>query len=219
MFQAMGVHGPTLSPLTSVFLDVVLLGCAFWLLAKPTKRPIFDSLFMVSLVLSVSFLRVVMQPLPNVQPVTVAALLVGAQLGARRGAAFAVLVAMISNFFMGDGWWTVFQAAGWASIAVAGSRLSLVTSTGINLGRACMASIFAAFWFDFIVSFSILDGTIGFTEFMVYLGHGLPFDFLHMIGNLTFVVWMGGWFTRLLEEDPSLEEIEFTVVNGHGIDG
>jgi energy-coupling factor transport system substrate-specific component len=219
MFQAMGVHGPTLSPLTSVFLDVVLLGCAFWLLAKPTKRPIFDSLFMVSLVLSVSFLRVVMQPLPNVQPVTVAALLVGAQLGARRGAAFAVLVAMISNFFMGDGWWTVFQAAGWASIAIAGSRLSLVTSTGINLGRACMASIFAAFWFDFIVSFSILDGTIGFTEFMVYLGHGLPFDFLHMIGNLTFVVWMGGWFTRLLEEDPSLEEIEFTVVNGHGIDG
>lgn len=219
MFQAMGVHGPTLSPLTSVFLDVVLLGCAFWLLAKPTKRPIFDSLFMVSLVLSVSFIRVVMQPLPNVQPVTVAALLVGAQLGARRGAAFAVLVAMISNFFMGDGWWTVFQAVGWASIAVAGSRLSLVTSTGINLGRACMASIFAAFWFDFIVSLSILDGTIGFTEFMVYLGHGLPFDFLHMIGNLTFVVWMGGWFTRLLEEDPSLEEIEFTVVNGHGIDG
>ncbi len=215
----MGVHGPTLSPLTSVLLDVVLLGCAFWLLAKPTKRPIFDSLFMVTLVLSVSFIRVVMQPFPNVQPVTVAALLVGAQLGARRGAAFAVLVAMISNFFMGDGWWTVFQAAGWASIAIAGSRLSLVTSTGLNLGRACMASIFAAFWFDFIVSFSILDGTIGFTEFIVYLGHGLPFDFLHMIGNLTFVLWMGSWFTQLLEEDPSLEEIEFTVVNGHGIDG
>ncbi len=219
MFQAMGVHGPALSPLASVLLDVVLLGCAFWLLAKPTKRPIFDSLFMATLVLSVSLIRVVMQPIPNVQPVTVAALLVGAQLGARRGAAFAVLVAMISNFFMGDGWWTVFQAAGWASIAIAGSRLSLVTSTGFNLGRACMASIFAAFWFDFIVSFSILDGNIGFTEFIVYLGHGLPFDFLHMIGNLTFAIWLGGWFTRLLEEEPSLEEIEFTVVNSHGIDG
>jgi hypothetical protein len=40
-----------------------------------------------------------------------------------------------------------------------------------------------------------------------------------MVGNLTFVVWMGGWFIRLLEEEPSLEEIEFAVVNGHGIDG
>lgn len=219
MFQAMGVHGPALSPLTSVLLDVVLLGCAFWLLAKPTNRPIYDLLFMVSLVLSVSLLRVVMQPIPNVQPVTVAALLVGAQLGARRGAAFAVLVAMISNFFIGDGLWTIFQAAGWASIAIAGSRLSLVTSTGFNLGRACMASLVAALWFDFFVSFSILDGTIGFTDFIMYLGHGLPFDLLHMVGNLTFVVWMGGWFTRLLEEEPSLDEIEFAVVNGHGIDG
>ena len=219
MFQAMGVHGPALSPLTSVLLDVVLLGCAFWLLAKPTNRPIYDLLFMVSLVLSVSLLRVVMQPIPNVQPVTVAALLVVAQLGARRGAAFAVLVAMISNFFIGDGLWTIFQAAGWASIAIAGSRLSLVTSTGFNLGRACMASLVAALWFDFFVSFSILDGTIGFTDFIMYLGHGLPFDLLHMVGNLTFVVWMGGWFTRLLEEEPSLDEIEFAVVNGHGIDG
>jgi len=219
MFQAMGVHGPALSPLASLLLDVVLLGCAFWLLAKPSKRPIFDSVFMLSLVLSVSLLRVVMQPIPNVQPVTVAALLVGAQLGARRGAAFAVLVAMISNIFMGDGLWTVFQAAGWASIAIAGSQLSLVTSTGFNLSRACMASLVAAFWFDFVVSFSILDGTIGFTEFIIYLGHGLPFDFLHMIGNLTFVIWLGGWFTRLLEEEPSLEELELSVVNGHGIDG
>jgi len=160
-----------------------------------------------------------MQPIPNVQPVTVAALLVGAQLGARRGAAFAVLVAMTSNFFIGDGWWTLFQAAGWASIAFAGSRLSLVTTSGLNLRRACVASLIAAFWFDLVVSFSILDGTISITEFITYLGHGLPFDFLHMAGNFTFVVWMGNWFSGLLEEEPTLDEIEFAVVNGHGIDG
>ena len=219
MFQALGAHGPVLSPLAELVLDVVLLGSAFLLLARPTKRPVFDSLFMICLVVSVSLLRVVMQPRPNVQPVTVAALLVGAQLGARRGAAFAVLVAMISNMFMGDGWWTVFQAAGWASVAVAGSRLPLVTSAGLNLGRVCMASIVAAFWFDLFVSFSILDGSIGFYEFIIYLGHGLPFDFLHMAGNLTFAVWLGKWFFNLLEEEPTLEEIEFAVVNGHGIDG
>ncbi len=219
MFQALGAHGPVLSPLAELVLDAVLLGSAFLLLARPTKRPVFDSLFMVCLVVSVSLLRVVMQPLPNVQPVTVAALLVGAQLGARRGAAFAVLVAMISNMFMGDGWWTVFQAVGWASVAVAGSRLPLVTSAGLNLARVCMASIVAAIWFDFFVSFSILDGTIGFYEFIIYLGHGLPFDLLHMAGNLTFAVWLGKWFFNLLEEEPTLEEIEFAVVNGHGIDG
>tara|TARA_B100000902_G_scaffold363179_1_gene382148 strand:+ start:522 stop:1181 length:660 start_codon:yes stop_codon:yes gene_type:complete len=219
MFQAMGVHGPVLSPLAELLLDVVLLGTAFILLARPTKRPVFDSLFMVCLVVSVSLTRVVMQPLPNVQPVTVAALLVGAQLGARRGVAFAVLVAMISNMFIGDGWWTLFQAVGWASVAVVGARLPLVTSSGLHLGRVCMASIAAAFWFDFIVSLSLLDGTIGLYEFIIYLGHGLPFDFLHMAGNLTFTVWLGKWFYNILEEEPTLEEIEFAVVNGHGIDG
>ena len=40
-----------------------------------------------------------------------------------------------------------------------------------------------------------------------------------MAGNFAFVVWMGSWFSNLLEEQPSLEEIEFAVVNGHGIDG
>jgi len=40
-----------------------------------------------------------------------------------------------------------------------------------------------------------------------------------MVGNLTFVIWMGGWFTRLLEEESTLEEIKFAVVNDHGIDG
>ena len=219
MFQALGVHGPVLSPLSELLLDALLLGTAFILLSRPTKRPVFDSLFMVCLVVSVSLIRVVMEPLPNVQPVTVAALLVGAQLGARRGAAFAVLVAMISNMFMGDGWWTAFQAIGWASIAVTGSRLPLVTSAGLNLGRVCIASVLAALWFDFFVSLSLLDGTIGFYEFMIYLGHGLPFDFLHVIGNLTFTVWLGRWFYNLLEEEPTLEEIEFAVVNGHGIDG
>ena len=219
MFQALGTHGPELSPTMGLVLDVLLLGAAFWLLAGPNRRSVHDVVLMATLVVSVSLIRVVMQPLPNIQPVTVACLLVGAQLGARRGAAFAVMVTMLSNFFMGDGWWTLFQAVGWASVAVAGSKLSLITPSGLNLRKAIFASLAAAVWFDLIVSFSILDGTIGFTDFITYLIHGIPFDLLHMASNLAFVVWLGGWFSGLLEEQPTLEEIEFAVVNGHGIDG
>ena len=126
MFQALGTHGPELSPTMGLVLDVLLLGAAFWLLAGPNRRSVHDVVLMATLVVSVSLVRVVMQPLPNIQPVTVACLLVGAQLGARRGAAFAVMVTMLSNFFMGDGWWTLFQAGGWVMVAVLGSRLSLV---------------------------------------------------------------------------------------------
>ncbi len=219
MFQAMGTHGPNLSPQASLVLDLLLVATAFLLLARPVKRPLNEVLFMATLVIGVSLIRVVMAPLPNVQPVTVATLLVGAQLGARRGAAFAVLVAMLSNAFLGDGWWTIFQAAAWASIAVLGANLRLLVDSKLHMGRAIAASLFAAVWFDVLVSFSILDGTIGVREFMTYLVNGIPFDLLHMLGNLTFVVWAGAWFTGILEQEPEANDLEFTVVNTHAIDG
>ena len=113
MFQAIGVHGPELSPLGHAVADVVLVGLAFALLFSAPRPTPMRFAGLATLVVSVVALRVVMQPLPNIQPVTVAALLVGTQLGARRGVAFAVLVAVLSNMLIGDGWWTMFQAAGW----------------------------------------------------------------------------------------------------------
>ena len=100
MFQATGIHGPVLGPVGSLILDVVLLGIAFWMLLSTTKKTIPDVILFASIVSGVSLLRILMVPLPNVQPVTVAALLVGAQLGAKRGIAFAILVTMITNFIM-----------------------------------------------------------------------------------------------------------------------
>lgn len=218
MFQALGTHGPEVSPAMGLALDVLLLGAAFWLLAGPNRRTVHDIVLMGALVVSVSLLRVVMQPLPNIQPVTVACLLVGAQLGARRGAAFAVMVTMLSNFFMGDGWWTIFQAAGWATVAVFGSRISLVADGVYNATRTCFAAIASAFMFGMIASLSILDGTMAGMDFLFYVVNGWPFDALHALGNLTFAIWFGAWFSSLLREQPTIESIELAVVERHGID-
>ena len=218
MFQALGTHGPEVSPAMGLVLDVLLLGAAFWLLAGPNRRTVHDIVLMGALVVSVSLVRVVMQPLPNIQPVTVACLLVGAQLGARRGAAFAVMVTMLSNFFMGDGWWTIFQAAGWATVAVFGSRISLVVDGVYNATRTCLAAIASAFMFGMIASLSILDGNMTGTDFLIYLANGWPFDALHALGNLTFAIWFGAWFSSLLREQPTIESIELAVVERHGID-
>tara|TARA_B110000908_G_scaffold160957_1_gene204697 strand:+ start:415 stop:1077 length:663 start_codon:yes stop_codon:yes gene_type:complete len=212
MFQALGTHGPVLSPTTSLVLDVILVVAAFWLLATPSKKSLGDSLLLVTLVLAVSATRVLMQPLPNIQPVTVAALIIGAQLGARRGAAFAILVAMISNAVIGNGWWTIFQAIGWASVAVMGSKLALIVNGELQRSRLFIAAIASAFVFDLIVSLSIIDSSFTLLTFLTYLAHGLPYDLLHAVGNLTFAVWFGSWFADVVAEDIVVEEIEFTAV-------
>ena len=212
MFQALGTHGPIFSATTSLVLDVILLVAAFWLLATPSKKSLGDSLLLVTLVLAVSATRVLMQPLPNIQLVTVAALIVGAQLGARRGAAFAILVAMISNAFIGNGWWTIFQAIGWASVAIMGSKLSLIVNGELQRSRLFIAAIASSFVFDIIVSLSIIDSSFTIVTFLTYLAHGIPYDILHALGNLTFAVWFGSWFADVVAEDIVVEEIELTAV-------
>jgi len=218
MFQASGIHGPVLGPMGSLVLDVVLLGIVFWTLMSSTKRSASDIILFASIITGVSLLRVVMTPLPNIQPVTVAALLVGAQLGAKRGVSFAILVTMISNFIIGNGIWTLYQAIGWSIIAIIGANAKLIVSNSINFSRLFMLSIFSAFLFDIIVSFSIIDGSISLNQFMIYLANGIPYDFMHALGNLTFAAWFGTWFARVLQHQPTLEEIEVLVVEGYVIE-
>ena len=125
MFASVGVHGPVLSA-AALALDVVLLGAATLLLLSDKRMTRHHGVLLLSFVAVVAVLRVLMANLPNVQPVTVAVLLAGATLGARRGVAFAILVTMLSNAVLGDGYWTVFQAAGWAPIAVVGAHANLI---------------------------------------------------------------------------------------------
>ena len=218
MFQATGIHGPVLGPLGSLILDVVLLGIAFWMLLSNTKKTIPDVILFASIVGGVSLLRILMVPLPNVQPVTVAALLGGAQLGAKRGIAFAILVTMITNFIIGNGIWTLYQALGWSLVAVIGANYKLVLDGKINHKRILFTSIITAFMFDFIVSLSVIDGSITFSQFMLYLANGIPYDLMHALVNLAFAAWLTTWFVNLLQHQPTLEEIELAVVAGHVIE-
>ena len=214
MFQSYGIHGPVLGPVTGLVIDVILLSLAFWMLASPDMKKTSNVLTFVTLITSVSLLRVVMTPLPNVQPVTVAALIIGAQLGARRGVAFAVLVTMISNFIIGDGIWTLYQAIGWSVVAIIGSSSKIIIDGQLQLNRTFGYAVICAFLFDIIVSLSVL-GTVSLSGFMMYLLNGIPYDILHAVGNVTIAAWFGRWFSEAITKFQSMEEIEQKVVDGY----
>jgi energy-coupling factor transport system substrate-specific component len=214
MFQSYGIHGPVLGPVSGLVIDVILLALAFWMLASPDMKKVSNVLTFVTLVTSVSLLRVLMTPLPNIQPVTVAALIIGAQLGARRGVAFAVLVTMISNFIIGDGIWTLYQAIGWSVVAIIGSSSKIIINGQLQLNKTFGYAVICALLFDFIVSLSVL-GTVSLSGFMVYLLNGIPYDILHAVGNLSIAAWFGIWFSEAITKFQSMEEIEQKVVDGY----
>lgn len=198
MFASVGVHGPVLSPAAALTLDVVLLGAVTLLLFSDKRMTRHHGVLLLSFVAVVAVLRVLMANLPNVQPVTVAVLLAGARLGARRGAAFAILVAMLSNAVLGDGYWTLFQAAGWTMVAVVGAKVDLVKDERLLLGRATMFAGVLALPFGLITNLSLLGGGVGLDQLPQLMWMGLPFDVSHALGNVVIMLWTGPLMLRML---------------------
>ena len=203
MVMTDGVHGPVLGPVEMLVINVVLITISFFLLCRPTHSAKREILVLTSITAAAAASRILLEPFPNVQPLTVMCLVMGASLGARRGMAFAVMATMISNLILSHGWWTLFQATGWAAVAFAGSRLNLVLQNEVAMKRLIISAVFASVLFDWWVSLSIYTAGMSLGEFGIYLLNGLPFDALHAIASIATAVWIAPWLANLLHEETA----------------
>ena len=198
-----GVHGPVLGPVEMLVINVVLITISFFLLCRPTHSAKREILVLTSITAAAAASRILLEPFPNVQPLTVMCLVMGASLGARRGMAFAVIATMLSNAVLSHGLWTLFQATGWAAVAFAGSKLNLVLQNEVAMKRLIITAIFASVLFDWWVSLSIYTAGMTIGEFGIYLLNGLPFDALHAIASIASAVWIAPWLANLLHEETA----------------
>jgi len=178
-----GVHGPALAPTEMFVLNAVLVSVCFVLLCKPSSNNKANILLLSCLTLAAAASRVLLEPLPNIQPLTVMCLLMGASLGASRGMAFAVMATLLSNMVLSHGLWTLYQASGWAFIAFIGSWVSLSVYTyGMSLN-----------------------------EFALYILNGIPFDLMHALGSIVTAVCIAPYLLNLLNAYPSTDNKELPV--------
>ena len=201
-----GVHGPTLAPVELLVVNIVLVTLSFFLLCRPTHSAKREILVLTSITAAAAASRILLEPLPNVQPLTVMCLIMGATLGARRGMAFAIIATMLSNLVLSHGLWTLFQASGWAAVAFAGSRLRLVVGNHVDMKRLAITAVIASVLFGWWVSLSIITSGTTISEFAIYLLNGLPFDALHAVGSLVTVFWIAPWLANLVHEETTQSE-------------
>lgn len=194
-------HAVTLSPAETFILNVSLLAIIGWSMwkAEKTLTPGNDAMVLVLLGVFAVSGRVLLEPLPNVQPVTVIVLLAGVHYGAARSTVLATSIALISNIFLGHGIWTLYQAAGWSLVGIAGALLSdrMTLSGSISVSRVAALSVAAAFLFDWVVSLSALH-SFGAEMLPVYIISGIPFDILHASGNVFFVAWLSNPMSEIM---------------------
>jgi energy-coupling factor transport system substrate-specific component len=212
-----GVHGPALAPVELLAINMVLITISFLLLCRPAHSAKREILVLASIAVAAAASRILLEPLPNVQPLTVMCLVMGATLGARRGMAFAVIATMVSNLVLSHGWWTLFQASGWATVAFAGSRLGLVVGNVVEMKRLAITAAVASVLFDWWVSLSIFTSGMTFSEFGIYLLNGLPFDALHVVASLVSVAWIAPWLTNLIFEETAQVEEPQAIGEADGI--
>ena len=209
MLSGLGTHGPQVSSLGLLVINSVLFASAIWLLMRPKnqQKGWLWSLFLLAIIASGS--RIVLVGLPNIMPVTILVIMVASKYGLQHSTAFVILVTVSSNAVLGDGWWTLFQVLAWSSVAGVSAVFSVHDDDGnLSMKRLSFAAIWSVPLFSMIVSLSILDGSMSTLEYVLYLFNGIPFDALHMMGNMFFAVWCGAWFEQILSlQTPSQQRI------------
>ena len=203
-------HAIVLSPIETLALNLSLLAIVAWSMWK-AERSLDSGSDLTVLALMALFAvtgRVLLEPLPNVQPVTVIVLLVGIHYGATKSIGVATLVAIVSNLVLGHGLWTFYQALGWALVGVTGALLSQSLRIGekISVPRVATLSFIAAFVFDWVVSISVLH-SIPLESLPVYIMVGLPFDLAHGVGNMAFAAWLSEPLSEIMSRHSPKREV------------
>jgi energy-coupling factor transport system substrate-specific component len=151
--------------------------------------------------------RILLEPLPNIQPVTVIILMSGIYFGVGRSIILASTVALISNLFIGHGLWTLYQAIGWSLVGIIGALLSnkLHMKNSTSNVPLMTVAVFCAFIFDWVVSLSVLH-TLGPDLLFLYILSGIPFDILHAVGNMFFVAWFASPLGEIMTRHLSVKK-------------
>ena len=200
-------HNVALSPNQSLFLNIAILSIIVLSLIR-SERSLRDQSQWGMLVLLAVFGvsgRILLDPIPNVQPVTVLVLMAGAYFGAPRAIALAATIALASNvMLLGHGPWTLFQAVGWGAIGLVGALMSsrIVVDGRVRVGPLAVIAAASGLAFNWFVSLSILLEA-GSSMLVPYLLNGLVFDLYHVAGNVLFVAWMASPLGEMMSRHRS----------------
>ena len=202
-------HAVNLGPYGLLLVNLTLLSMIGWALWKTERNLSSQSDTIVLFLLGIFAVsgRILLEPIPNVQPVTVIILMSGIYFGVSRSIILATSVALVSNLFIGHGLWTLYQAIGWSLVGIIGATLSNklhFNNTTSNTPLMAVA-VSCAFIFDWIVSLSVLH-TLGPDLLFVYILSGIPFDILHAVGNMFFVAWLASPLSEIMTRHLSVKK-------------
>ncbi|MDD1767472.1 MAG: ECF transporter S component [Methanomassiliicoccales archaeon] len=136
--------------------------------------------------------RIPFAALPNIQPCTFLIIATGIVFGPLSGVMVGSMTAAVSNMFLGQGPWTVWQMAGWGLVGLLSGYIGRRKPEIGPLGIAVLGVILGMVY-NTIMDFSSWIWLYGLdpTKFLAVFSLGLPFGIIHSIGNAAFALALG----------------------------
>jgi energy-coupling factor transport system substrate-specific component len=174
----------------------LIVGGMTWIDGGPTSAK--EVTLIATLAAAAAAGRVLMAPIPDVQPVTVIVVVTGVALGLRAGIAVGAAAAFVSNFFLGQGPWTPWQMLAWGLCGAVGALAAPLLRGRIQLAVGCFL---LAYVYGFILDVWNWYGFYPHTwpSFIARQAAGFPFDTAHALGNVALALAAGPELRRLLE--------------------
>jgi energy-coupling factor transport system substrate-specific component len=145
--------------------------------------------------------RLAFAAFPNVKPTTDIVLFAGYALGAIPGFAVGAVTAIVSNIFLSQGPWTVWQMAGWGAVGVGGAVLARALR-GREPNRFLLATVCAIAGLAFGAWMDVYQWTLAARQdldtYVAVAGTSLPYNLAHAAGNFVFCLLIGPAFLRAL---------------------
>ncbi|MDO4671057.1 MAG: ECF transporter S component [Aerococcus sp.] len=132
--------------------------------------------------------RILMVPLPNIQPITVLVIIITLTMSVWDGLAVATVSLVISNVFLGMGPWTLFQLLSYAAIVL----LTRLLMTHWYQSKQQKSRFLIALWAGIcglLYGIFISGWNVWFYHMPSFFGYyvvGVPFDLAHAAGNIVF---------------------------------
>ena len=142
--------------------------------------------------------RVLFAGIPGVQPLTVIAVAGGVALGLRAGFAVGAVAAFVSNLFLPEGPWTLWQMLLWGGCGAVGALAAPLLRRRIPFAVVC-----CVLGFSFSALMDVWEWWAFYPHtwqaFVARHAAGVWFDVAHAAGNLVIALAVGPELRRLLE--------------------
>jgi len=182
-----------------VLLGVALAGGFAW---YERERPPARVVAVVAALAALAVVgRLAFAAIPNVKPTTDIVLFAGYALGAIPGFAVGAVTAIVSNIFLSQGPWTVWQMAGWGAVGFSGALLARFLR-GREPNRYVLAALCGVAGLAFGAWMDVYQWTLAARQdldtYVAVAGTSLPYNLAHAAGNVVFCLLIGPAFLRAL---------------------